>query len=581
MEEIMSKAKFKTLEHKGPLFPKKYEYKGIYNINGITLNPMLEKLVWYWAALGEDYKKDKMYTINARPTIKKWANPELKNLEFPKDYLSVMEKMTADREAEKEAKKLANTKEAREAKKAENEKIKAEYGFGEIDGVKQQLGGYVLEPEGWYIGRGQSPIRGCWKYEILPEDVTINFIGDKSRVPQPPAGHKWKAVVQNTDAFVATYYDIRLGENVVTLHKKFGFGALSNVKQDADIHKYEKAQNLTKEWSKIEKWIDDGVAAGKQEAIISWLILRTGIRVGTGHAEVFENGTVGASTLLVENATVNGNILKLKFSGKDSVPYVNEFEVPQEIADAIKKCQAGKKPKDQLFDKASSGTVNAFLAECIPYCTAKLFRTAYGTKLLAETLQQYWTEGKLAKGMPEWKVRSMYDKACLVVSTKLNHQRNVAKNFSEQMDKTDDNIKKAKEAAKKRKEKATEQLKKIAKDIKTAKQVYTGDMLTEKLEKLKEKKNKIVEQVERSEGRIEKLEANKDLKKATKNIALGTAKGAYSSPLIAASMCKDLDVSPDIIYNKTLQAKFSWAFAPGVVKTTYWKNYPNENPRIK
>lgn len=576
----MSKAKFKTLEHKGPLFPKKYEYKGIYNINGITLNPMLEKLVWYWAALGEDYKKDKMYTINARPTIKKWANPELKNLEFPKDYLSVMEKMTADREAEKEAKKLANTKEAREAKKAENEKIKAEYGFGEIDGVKQQLGGYVLEPEGWYIGRGQSPIRGCWKYEILPEDVTINFIGDKSRVPQPPAGHKWKAVVQNTDAFVATYYDIRLGENVVTLHKKFGFGALSNVKQDADIHKYEKAQNLTKEWSKIEKWIDDGVAVGKQEAIISWLILRTGIRVGTGHAEVFENGTVGASTLLVENATVNGNILKLKFSGKDSVPYVNEFEVPQEIADAIKKCQAGKKPKDQLFDKASSGTVNAFLAECIPYCTAKLFRTAYGTKLLAETLQQYWTEGKLAKGMPEWKVRSMYDKACLVVSTKLNHQRNVAKNFSEQMDKTDDNIKKAKEAAKKRKERATEQLKKIAKDIKTAKQVYTGDMLTEKLEKLKEKKNKIVEQVERSECRIEKLEANKDLKKATKNIALGTAKGAYSSPLIAASMCKDLDVSPDIIYNKTLQAKFSWAFASGVVKTTYWKNYPNENPRI-
>ena len=576
----MSKIKT-SLTHKGPLFPKKYEYKGIYKINRVTLNPMLEKLVWHWAALGEDYKKDSMYSINARPTIKRWANPELKNLEFPKDYLSVMEKMTADREAEKEAKKLANTKEAREAKKAENEKIKAEYGFGEIDGQQQQLGGYVLEPEGWYIGRGQSPIRGLWKYEIEPEDVTINYISkDMSNAPQPPAGHKWKAVVSNKNAFVATYYDIRLGENVVTLHKKFGFGALSTVKQDADIHKYEKAQNLTKEWSKIEKWIDDGVAAGKQEAVVSWLILRTGIRVGTEHASVFENGTVGASTLLVENATVNGTNLKLKFSGKDSVPYVNEFEVPQDIADAIKNCQAGKKPKDKLFDKASSGTVNAFLSECIPYCTAKLFRTAYGTKLLAETLQQYWTEGKLAKGMPEWKIRSLYDNACLVVSTKLNHQRNVAKNFSAQMDKTDDNIKKAKEAAKKRKEKATEQLKKIAKDIKTAKQVYTGDMLAEKLEKLKEKKDKIQAQVEKSEGRIEKLEANKDLKKATKNIALGTAKGAYSSPLIAASMCKDLDVSPDIIYNKTMQNKFAWAFAPGVVKTSYWKNYPNESPKL-
>ena len=571
----MAKAtKIKTsLTHKGPLFPKKYEYKGIYKVNGIVLNPMLEKLVWYWAALGEDYKKDKMYTINARPTIKRWANPELKNLEFPKDYEAVMAQMTTDREAAKEAKKLATTKETRDAKKAENEKIKNEFGFGEIDGVKQQLGGYVLEPEGWYIGRGNSPIRGLWKYEIEPEDVTINYVSkDRSGVPQPPAGHNWKGVVQNKDAFVATYYDIHLGEGVVTLHKKFGFGALSTVKQDADIHKYEKAQNLTKDWAKIEKWVDDGVAAGKQEALISWLILRTGIRVGTGHAEVFENGTVGASTLLVENATVNGNILKLKFSGKDSVPYVNEFEVPQVVADAIVKCQAGKKPKDKLFDKASSGTVNAFLAECIPYCTAKLFRTAYGTKLLAETLQQYWTDGKITKGMPEWKIRSMYDNACLVVSTKLNHQRNVAKNFSAQMDKTDDNIKKAKEAAKKRKEKATEQLKKIAKDIKTAKQVYDGEMLEEKLASLKAKKDKIAAQVEKSEGRIEKLEANKDLKKATKNIALGTAKGAYSSPKVAYSFCKDLGVDIGIIYNKTMQAKFAWA---SNTPASFWRKYPN------
>lgn len=570
----MSKStKIKTsLVHKGPLFPKEYEYKGKYKINGITLNYMLEDLVWHWAALGEDYKKDKMYTINARPTIKRWANPELKNLEFPKDYFKVMEQMTIDIEAAKEAKKLANTKEAREIKKAENDKLKEEYGFADVDGVKQPLGGFMLEPEGWYIGRGQSPIRGCWKYKIEPEDVTINYIGDKNNIPQAPSGHKWKEVVSNKNAFVATYYDIRLGENVVTLHKKFGFGALSTVKQDADIHKYEKARQLTKDWDKIEKWIDDGVAAGKQEALVAWLILRTGIRVGGDHASVFENGVVGASTLLVENATVNNNVLKLVFTGKDSVKYINEFEVPQEIADAIMKCQQNKNPKDKLFDKANAGTVNGFLQECIPYCTAKLFRTAYGTKLLAETLQQFYAEGKIAKGMPEWKIRSMYDKACLVVSTKLNHQRNVAKNFSTQMDKTDENIKKAKLSAKERKEKATEQLKKIAKDIKTAKQVYSGEQLNEKLASLKAKKDKIAERIEKSELRIEKLEENKELKKATKNIALGTAKGAYSSPTIAYSFAKDLGVDIGIIYNKTLQSKFAWA---ANTPASFWRKYPN------
>ena len=79
-------------------------------------------------------------------------------------------------------------------------------------------------------------------------------------------------------------------------------------------------------------------------------------------------------------------------------------------------------------------------------------------------------------------------------------------------------------------------------------------------------------QVEKSEGRIEKLEANKDLKKATKNIALGTAKGAYSSPRVAFSFCKDLGVDIGIIYNKTMQNKFAWA---ANTPANFWRKYPN------
>ena len=301
MAKKTDKIKFE-LTHPGPRFPEPYKYRGVYKVKGITLNYMLENLVWHWAALGEDYKKLPQYTINARPTIERWANPELKGLEFPKDYEAVMASMTADREAEKEAKKLANTKEAREAKKAENEKIKQQYGFGMLDGNVQQLGGYTLEPEGWYIGRGDCPLSGRWKYAIQPEDVTINYVSDDmTNCPKAPDGHNWKGVVSNKNAFVTFYYDIHIGEGYVDLHKKIGFGANSSVKKDADIHKYDKAQALTKEWNKIENWVNEGVKAGKQEAVIAWLILRTGIRVGGEKCETFENGTVGASTLKVEN----------------------------------------------------------------------------------------------------------------------------------------------------------------------------------------------------------------------------------------------------------------------------------------
>lgn len=260
--------------------------------------------------------------------------------------------------------------------------------------------------------------------------------------------------------------------------------------------------------------------------------------------------------------------LTLDFLGKDSVRYLNTIEVPDEIASALVSFMSGKKSTDKLFDKASAGTVNDFLKECLPYCTAKLFRTAYGTKLLAEELQK----AEIKKGMPEWKIRSIYDNACLVVSTKLNHQKNVSKNFAAQMDKTDENIKKAKEAEKAKKAKVQEQMKKLKKQALACKKRYEGDELKELLDAIKAKGAKLQEQLDKVEQRVEKLEANKGLKKATKNIALGTAKANYSSPRVAYSFCKDLGVDIGIIYNKTQQKKFAWAEN---TPANFWRKYPN------
>ena len=122
---------------------------------------------------------------------------------------------------------------------------------------------------------------------------------------------------------------------------------------------------------------------------------------------------------------------------------------------------------------------------------------------------------------------------------------------------------------------------KLKKQALACKKRYQGQELKELLDAIKAKGAKIQEQLEKAEQRVEKLEANKDLKKATKNIALNTAKMNYSSPLIAASLCSDLGVSPDIIYNKTAQKKFSWAFEDGVVSKNFWKNYPKEKSNVK
>ena len=568
--------KFKTLEHKGPLFPAPYEYKGKFYVNGIKLDEFAEDMLWHWSVLAEDYRNDKVFQKNFAATFLKNV-PEGCPKTFPEGYEKTIKAMQDENELIKEAKKLANTKEAREAKKLANEKIKAEYGVAMLDGKPQPVQ-YMLEPEGIYMGRGKCPVRGMWKWAVIPEDVTINYIGDESKIPQPPKGRRWKAVVQDTNNMATVLFDVRIGEGYAKKTKGFGFGATSTVKQNSDVEKFEKAQQLAKDWNKIEKWINDGIAAEKQEALVAWLILRSGIRVGNEKSEKWENNVVGASTLQVKNIKVSSNDeMALEFIGKDSVKYSNTFKVPADVAAFLKKITAAKSPTDKVFDKASAATVNAFLAECLPYCTAKLFRTAYGTKLLAEELQK----APLEKGLPEWKVRSLYDNACLVVSTKLNHQKNVAKNYAAQIDKTDETIKKAKESEKAKKEKAKAQMAKLKKQALACKKRYHGQELKELLDAIKAKGAKIQEQLEKAEQRVEKLEANKDLKKATKNIALNTAKMNYSSPLIAASLCSDLGVSPDIIYNKTAQKKFSWAFEDGVVSKNFWKNYPKEKSNVK
>ena len=67
------------------------------------------------------------------------------------------------------------TKEEKEKIKLENEKIEEPYKYCFIDGTKQKVGNYKIEPPGIFLGRGDHPKIGMIKKRILPEDVIINL----------------------------------------------------------------------------------------------------------------------------------------------------------------------------------------------------------------------------------------------------------------------------------------------------------------------------------------------------------------------------------------------------------------------
>lgn len=85
------------------------------------------------------------------------------------------------------------SKEEKKALKEKNEALIAEYGWCNIDGHRQRIGNFKVEPPGLFRGRGEHPKQGMLKKRIMPEDIIINCSKD-SVIPKPPEGHKWKEV---------------------------------------------------------------------------------------------------------------------------------------------------------------------------------------------------------------------------------------------------------------------------------------------------------------------------------------------------------------------------------------------------
>ena len=93
----------------------------------------------------------------------------------------------------KSEERKARSKEEKKEEKERNEEIQKEYGFCIIDGHKEKIGNFRIEPPSLFRGRGEHPKQGMLKKRVMPEDVIINCSKD-SEVPEPPEGHSWKKV---------------------------------------------------------------------------------------------------------------------------------------------------------------------------------------------------------------------------------------------------------------------------------------------------------------------------------------------------------------------------------------------------
>lgn len=609
--------KWKTLEHNGILFPPEYEAHNVkmkYDGKVVKLPPEAEEVASFFAAILEtDYVKNPTFVQNFFSDWQKVLkeHPPLDGTKI-KDYEKCdFSPIFAYLETEK-AKKKELTAAQKKQLKAEKDVAEDKYKTCLLDGRKEKVGNFRIEPPGLFRGRGEHPKTGMLKTRVRPEQITIN-IGKNVPIPPAPPGHKWKDVVHDDKVtWLATWK-----ENINGNVKYVFLAAGSSLKGQSDLKKFEKARALKAHVDRIRSDytadLKSKEMATRQRATAVYLIDRFALRAGNEKGED-EADTVGTCSLRFEHVTLTPpNKVTFDFLGKDSIRYVNEVTVDEQVFKNLKIFK--KEPKavgDLLFDRLSTQIVNKYLTSYMDGLTAKVFRTYNASWTFVQQLKNTPKDASVADKI------LAYNRANRLVAVLCNHQRSVSKGHSAAMEKMTDKIRgmkyqrmklrktllsvaakpkmykkefeeesdleqdwideheqnlvtlereKIRKKFEKEQKKLAEENSKPMKDKELEERLKAADELAKsikadrkgKYETAKGNEDKLVGQLRKLDERILVQKTNATDKDEGKEISLGTSKINYIDPRISVKWCKEHDVPLNKIFSKTLLEKFTWA----------------------
>ncbi|KAL2483757.1 DNA topoisomerase 1 [Forsythia ovata] len=535
--------KWTTLIHNGLIFPPPYKPHGVkmlYKGKPVDLTPEQEEAATMFAVmLDTDYMNKPKFKENFMNDWRKILGKKhvIQNLEDC-DFTPIYEW----HQKEKEKKKQMSTEE-KKAIKEEKLKQEEKYMWAIVNGVKEKVGNFRVEPPGLFRGRGEHPKMGKLKKRICPSDITIN-IGNDAQIPECPIpGESWKEIRHdNTVTWLAFWNDPINPKEI----KYVFLAASSTLKGQSDKEKYEKARLLKDYIQGIRAAYTKGFTSKdltkKQIAVATYLIDKLALRAGN-EKDDDEADTVGCCTLKVENVEpLPPNSLKFDFLGKDSIRYQNEVEVEPAVFKAIQQFRSGKKGGDDLFDKLDTSKLNAHLKELMPGLTAKVFRTYNASITLDDMLSRETKGGDAAEKVV------VYQHANKEVAIICNHQRTVSKSHSAQILRLNEKIEELKGV-----------LEELETDLVRAKKGKPPLKNTDGKPKRNMNPEALKRKIAQTNAKIEKMEREKESKEDLKTVALGTSKINYLDPRITVAWCKRHEVPIEKIFNKSLLAKFAWS----------------------
>lgn len=513
------KAKWKTLQHNGVMFPPEYVPHNIpIKVRGVDvrLPPLAEEYATLYAKyLDTEYIKNSHFKRNFwkdwKDTVKGLGIVSLDDC----DFSAIRKHLMKLRE------RVANlSKEEKHKIKEAKEKMADKYKVAIVDGVEQPVGNFRMEPPGIFLGRGNHPKLGRIKKRTYPKDITLN-LGKEAPVPAVLPGHKWGAIIHDkTVEWLASWKDDITGKT-----KYVWLASHSDLRMQSDKEKFELARKLKQTIDTVRKHNNENLVSddivNRQLATALYFIDILALRVGNEKGED-QADTVGVTSLRVEHLALLADAsfrVRLDFLGKDSVRYLNELAVDPQVYANLKEFTKDKQRHDDLFEKINSNMLNKYLQNFMPGLTAKVFRTYNASNILQDEITIINSKYKgYDKGDKLQVLMDLYNKANVKVALICNHQKNVSKGFKDQLKKID-----------------------------------------ERIHELKERK-KTSKNPEKIKLMIESLRRKRELKTELKNLSLGTSKTNYIDPRITVAFMKFHDLPIEKIFSKTLIEKFKWAF---------------------
>lgn len=506
----MTKILWNRLEHNGVYFPPLYiplpsNIKLFYQGQPVSLSPIEEEPAYIYAKyIDSEYVSSKLFNKNFFASWKKILGKDhiikiWENIDFSQihQYIKTLreEKQNLSKEEKERIKQI---------KDVEMEKYKTCL----VDNEKQSVSNFIVEPPDIFKGRGTHPKSGVLKKRIMPEDVMINISKDVKQ-PIPNVGGNWGNVIEDkTVLWIACWKD------VISNKIKYVFlGQDSTQRMMNDQKKFDLAKKLKKKIKFIRETYNRDLTSPdlkvRQIATAMFLIDTLALRVG-GEKGEDQAETVGVTSLKVKHVTINDDcLLHLDFLGKDCIRYVKKIRVNDAVCTNIREFIYMKDKNDDLFDKTNSLELNKYLQDLMPGLSAKVFRTFNASYLFQKELDKINAE-KLSLNQ----IIDLYNSANVKVAELCNHQKKASKNFKEQI------------------EKINNQIKKISKKKKRG---------------------------PKDKQKIKELKSKKKLKSEMKTLSLGTSKINYIDPRITVAFFKKHDIDLKKVYTETLLKKFKWA----------------------